>query len=74
MAKNRSKKDRIRAAQKRLSQLKVQVSEKMVKPKEERLGEIFSYDPKLIVQDLKKTFLLVIFILLILLTIALIYT
>lgn len=74
MAKNRSKKDRIRAHQKRSSQLRVQVSEKKVKQKEDQLGEIFSYDPKLIIKDLKKTLLLVVFVLLILLAIALIYT
>lgn len=73
MAKHRSKKNRILAEQHRLSRSKVQVSEKSVK-KEENLQEIFNYNPKLIVKDLKKTILLVIFILLILLAIALIYT
>lgn len=74
MAKNRSKKDRIRANKKRLSKASVQVFEKPIKQKEKSPGELFSYDPKLIVNDLKKTFLLVVFILLILLAIALIYT
>jgi len=73
MAKHRSKKNRILAEQHRLSRSKFQVSEKIVK-KEENLQEIFNYDPKLIVKDLRKTVLLVTFILLILLTIALIYT
>lgn len=73
MAKNRRKKNRILAEQHRLSRSKFQVSEKIVK-KEENLQEIFNYDPKLIVKDLRKTVLLVTFILLILLTIALIYT
>ncbi len=73
MAKHRSKKNRILAEQRRLSRSKVQISEKSIK-KEENLQEIFNYDPKLIVKDLKKTILLVIFILLILLAIALIYT
>lgn len=74
MAKNRSKKDRIRADKRRSFQLKSQTSEEKMEQKEEKLGEVFSYDPKLIIKDLKKTFLLVFFILLILLTIALIYT
>lgn len=73
MAKNRSKKDHVRADKKRLSQIKIQIPEKVLK-KEGKLEEIFSYNPKLIIKDLKKTFLLVVFILLILLTIALIYT
>lgn len=73
MAKHRSKKNRILAEQRRLSRSKVQISEKSIR-KEENLQEIFNYDPKLIAKDLKKTILLVVFILLILLAIALIYT
>lgn len=73
MAKHRSKKNRILAEQHRLSRSKFQVTEKIAKT-EENLQEIFNYDPKLIVKDLRKTVLLVTFILLILLAIALIYT
>lgn len=73
MAKNRSKKDRIRAGKKRLSQTKTRVSEEVL-GKAEKLEEIFAYNPKLIIKDLKKTLLSVVFILLILLVIALIYT
>ena len=76
MAKNRSKKDRIRADKKRLSQTKTRVSEEVLGKAEkvEKLEEIFAYNPKLIIKDLKKTLLSVVFILLILLVIALIYT
>jgi len=72
MAKHRSKKNRIRAEERRSSQSSTQVLEKIVQKKEQE--EIFSYDTKLIAKDLRKTFFLVIFILLVLLTIALIYT
>ena len=83
MAKHRSKESRIRAEKHRLSRLEVAqpfvskkingVVEKTVK-KEGNIENIFTYDPKLIIKDLKKTIALVIFILLILLAIALIYT
>ncbi len=73
MAKHRTKKLRIRAKEHRTVRLESQNSEKTVLDKASQ-EEIFSYSPKLIAKDLKKTFLLVIFILLVLLSIALIYT
>lgn len=73
MARHRTKKNRARANERRATKLTnpsltntVQVTSKQ--------EEIFGYNPKLIFKDLKKTFLLVVFILLILLSIALIYT
>jgi hypothetical protein len=85
MAKRRNKKDKINA-KRRIADAKTQVLETKKEDqkfenetqglvsKKSYLEEIFAYDPKLIVKDLKKTFLVVSFILLILLTIALIYT
>ncbi len=85
MAKRRNKKDRIRAknrvagaispaleTKKEDEALKKEIQKNS--SKKSYLEEIFAYDPKLIIKDLKKTFLVVLFILLILLTIALIYT
>lgn len=81
MAKHRSKKNRIRAEERRLSQLEAQapILEKnkivsKVGQKNNLSVNIFTYDPKLILKDLRKTVLLVFFILLVLLAIALIYT
>ena len=81
MAKHRSKKNRIRAEERRLSQLEAQTpvleKNKMVPKvgqKNSSSANIFTYDPKLILKDLRKTVLLVFFILLVLLAIALIYT
>lgn len=81
MAKHRSKKNRIRAEERRLSQLEAQTpvleKNKMVSKvgqKNSLSANIFTYDPKLILKDLRKTVLLVFFILLVLLAIALIYT
>lgn len=73
MAKKRSKKDRIKAKAHRLISKEPEVLQKEV-AKSDYLQEIFAYDPKLIVKDLRKTFLVVLFILLVLLTISLIYT
>lgn len=85
MAKRRNKKDRIRAKH-RVADitspvLETKKEDEVLKKeiqknpsKKSYLEEIFAYDPKLIIKDLKKTFLVVLFILLILLTIALIYT
>lgn len=73
MAKYRTKKKRVRANERRVAQLKnpnLVNNLQHVSSQE----EIFSYNPKLILKDLKKTFLLVVFILLVLLSIALIYT
>ena len=79
MAKRRSKKDRVHAKQHRSIEVKsvaVEVSKEVKKtpPEKSYLEEIFSYDPKLIIKDLRKTFLVVLFVLLVLLTIALLYT
>lgn len=84
MAKRRSKKDRVHAKQHRSIEMKsvadevskVEVSEEVKKSSLEKsyLEEIFAYDPKLIIKDLRKTFLVVLFVLLVLLTIALLYT
>ncbi len=73
MARHRTKKNRLRANERRSTQLKNQGGEKVL-PSKAHSEEIFSYNPKLIVRDLRKTFLLVIFILLVLLSMALIYT
>lgn len=79
MQKRRSKKDRMQAEQRRLTKPFDSAFEtirdvKASTLKKDYLEEIFSYDPSLIVKDLKKTFLVVLFVLLILLTIALLYT
>lgn len=86
MAKKRTKKDRLRSSlrhqkpvvrsQKNLvSKQEVEpVIEKKPEQKSNYLREIFAYDPQLIIKDLKKTFLVFIFILLVLLTVALLYT
>ena len=82
MAKKRSKKDRIRAKLRHAPAAKVTVAEsnfQKVELKKETvkidyLKEIFAYDPKLILKDLRKTLLIVLFVLIILLTIFLLYT
>lgn len=82
MAKYRSKKDRARAHQRRLSKLTTtspavheeKETSKIIIKKVDHAENIFTHDPKLIMKDLRKTFAVVLFILLILLVIALIYT
>jgi len=79
MAKRRSKKDKIHSKKRRVTEVLSPVVEtknevKKIPLEKNYLEEIFSYDPKLIIKDLKKTFLVVLFVLLILLTIALLYT
>lgn len=83
MAKKRTKKDRLQSdlrRQKKNIPLKqeikqeIKLAEKEVKQEVDYLKGIFAYDPQLIVKDLKKTFLVFIFILLVLLTVALLYT
>ncbi len=88
MAKKRTKKDRLRSDSRRHRTTAEVLPEKNASPKLESkkvaevelekkssyLRDIFSYDPQLIVKDLKKTFLVFIFILLVLLTVALLYT
>lgn len=86
MAKRRSKKERIRAEKHREAKIpsvdvvEIRNVDKKVENKSikttntDYLKEIFSYDPKLIMGDLKKTLLVVVFILLVLLTITLLYT
>lgn len=71
MAKHRSKKDRIRASLRRPTATSKDVP---VLVQRNYLMEIFAYDPKLVIKDLKKTLLVFGFILLILLTVALLYT
>lgn len=87
MAKKRTKKDRIKAA---INRQKVQHNqlnlagkvveeraEKVVKKQQkddDSIAQLFAYDPKLIIKDIKKTMLLVFFILVVLLALALIYT
>ena len=81
MAKKRSKKDRLRTqlhrnikkAKTNVS-IKKEVESEKVQKEKNYLEEIFAYDPKLIIKDLKKTFLVVLFVLLVLLTISLLYT
>ncbi len=72
MAKHRTKEDRIRASLRR----PVAVAKSITAPtlQKDYLTEIFAYDPKLIVKDLRKTLLVFAVILLILLTVALLYT
>lgn len=86
MSKRRSKKDRIHAKHHFIDAaassigdvstvstlLQSQQSEK--DSSKNYLQEIFAYDPRLIVRDLKKTFFVTLFILVILLIITLIYT
>lgn len=83
MAKKRTKKDRLQSElrrQKKVLPLKQEIKqvskpiEKEVKQEVNYLKEIFAYDPQLIIKDLRKTFLVFIFILLVLLTVALLYT
>lgn len=83
MAKKRTKKDRLQSElrrQKKVLPLKQEIKqvskpiEKEVKQEVNYLKEIFSYNPQLIIKDLRKTFLVFIFILLVLLTVALLYT
>ena len=82
MAKHRSKKNRMRAEERRSSQLKIQAPlvigktkiVQKIEQKNDSSANIFTYDPKLILKDLRKTVLLVFLILLVLLAIALIYT
>lgn len=83
MAKKRTKKDRLQSElrrQKKVLPLKQEIKqvskpiEKEVKQEVNYLKEIFAYDTQLIVKDLRKTFLVFIFILLVLLTVALLYT
>gem|GEM_PF-3736992 len=83
MAKKRTKKDRLQSElrrQKKVLPLKQEIKqvskpiEKEVKQEVSYLKEIFAYDPQLIIKDLRKTFLVFIFILLVLLTVALLYT
>lgn len=83
MAKKRTKKDRLQSElrrQKKVLPLKQEIKqiskpiEKEVKQEVNYLKEIFAYDPQLITKDLRKTFLVFIFILLVLLTAALLYT
>jgi len=77
MAKYRTKKNRVRAKERRATQLQTLNSANVLPSASQNVSRretIFSYDHKLIAKDLKKTFLLVIFILLVLLSIALIYT
>lgn len=69
MAKKRSKKDRVRAKLRH-----VPVASTSIVEKTDYLKEIFAYDPKLILKDLRKTFLVVLFILIVLLAIFLLYT
>ncbi len=82
MAKKRSKKDRVRAKLRHAPVIKampveskIQKSE-TIRPAEKNdyLKEIFAYDPKLILKDLRKTFLVVVFVLIVLLAIFLLYT
>ena len=88
MAKRRSKKERVLAEAKRKSNLSpalkqvskmdvglnqgTQVNQKVNEM--DYLQNIFGYDPKLIFKDLKKTMFIFIFVLLVLLVIALLYT
>jgi hypothetical protein len=83
MAKKRTKKDRLQSElrrQKKVLPLKQEIKqvskpiEKEVKQEVNYLKEIFAYNPQLIIKDLRKTFLVFIFILLVLLTVALLYT
>lgn len=88
MAKRRSKKERVLAEAKRRSNpvvalKQVSKADSTVKPglqlnhkvnEMDYLQNIFGYDPKLIFKDLKKTVLIFIFVLLVLLAIALLYT
>ena len=82
MAKKRSKKDRIRASLHRSAKITpistawLKTESKPTKGKDDKnyLEEIFAYSPTLIVGDLKKTFFVVLFILVVLLTISLLYT
>jgi hypothetical protein len=76
MAKHRSKQSRLRTQERRRLQLKSSTVQDNESFSAQRtvLENVFSYDAKLIMRDLRKTILLVIFILLVLLSIALIYT
>lgn len=82
MAKKRRKVDKIRARErlakniqkrpiKEKSQLLIKPTEKMT---EDRLINLFNYDPKFIKQDLKKTILVTLVVLVVLALIALRYT
>lgn len=83
MSKKRSKKDRIRAKLRHATVIKnlpkeskiqkVEIVEKQIE-KIDYLKEIFAYDPKLILNDLRKTLLIVLFVLIVLLAIFLLYT
>ena len=82
MAKKRSKKDRIRAKLRHAPVAKVAIVEPKIQKiqlqkqieKMDYLKEIFAYDPKLILKDLRKTVLIVLFVLIVLLAIFLLYT
>ena len=76
MAKHRSKQSRLRTQERRRLQLKSSTVQDKNSFSAQRtsLESVFGYDTKLIMRDLRKTILLVIFILLVLLSIALIYT
>lgn len=82
MAKKRSKKDRIRAKLRHAPVAKITTVEPKIQKIElekkveklDYLKEIFAYDPKLILKDLRKTFLVVLFVLIVLLAIFLLYT
>lgn len=82
MAKKRSKKDRIRAKLRHAPVANTSVVEPKIQKiqlekqaeKTDYLKEIFAYDPKLIIKDLRKTLLIVLFVLIVLLAIFLLYT
>ena len=82
MAKRRTKKERLRAktnrdsAPKRKVQAEIEVkpTQKKDSPKLSLPVGFFSQDPRLIKTDLKKTLLVTLFVLLVLFTIALLYT
>jgi hypothetical protein len=85
MTKRRSKKERLHAKH-RLTEVKnlapvtkgkaskIEQLSPMIAVEKDYLQKIFGYDPRLIIKDLRKTFLVVSFVLLVLLAIALIYT